>query len=146
MTVEVTQPKIHFVVKINDQLAEDVVKISTKEAINPIRIDASETRFASGYTTTTTVWDFGNGNNDTNEGNPQFEVQQYTPGNHTIRLKLTRNDGEEFSYTTVLKIGDPLAAISTSTSTPNKGEKVIFQAKKTSNESDVKYLWEVTKQ
>ncbi len=146
MTVEVTQPKIHFVVKINDQLAEDVVKISTKEAINPIRIDASETRFASGYTTTSTVWDFGNGNNDTNVGDPQFEVQQYTPGNHTIRLKLIRNDGEEFSYTTVLKIGDPLAAISTSTTTPNKGEKVIFQAKKTSNESDVKYLWEVTKQ
>jgi hypothetical protein len=33
-----------------------------------------------------------------------------------------------------------------SSKNPNKGEKVIFQAKKTSNEPDVQYVWEVKKQ
>jgi hypothetical protein len=67
VVVEVGQPKVQFVLRINDQIADKVVKISTKEALKPIRIDASETRFASGYTTKTTEWDFGNGNSDTNE-------------------------------------------------------------------------------
>lgn len=65
--VEVGQPKVQFVLKINDQLVDKIIKISTKEALKPIRIDASETRFSSGYTTKTTEWDFGNGNSDTNE-------------------------------------------------------------------------------
>jgi hypothetical protein len=65
--VEVGQPKVNFALRINDQLADKVVKISTKEALKPLRIDASETRFASGYTTKSTEWDFGNGNTDKNE-------------------------------------------------------------------------------
>lgn len=146
VVVEVGQPRINFVVKVNDQRVDGVVKISTKEALKPLRIDASETRFASGYTTKNTEWDFGNGNTDTNEGDPQFEAQQYTPGDHTIKLILTRNDGEEFPYTILLKIGDPLASISTTNQIPHKGEKVVFQAKKTSKEDDVSYLWEVKKQ
>lgn len=67
VVVEVGQPKVQFAVRINDQLADKVVKISTKEAKKPIRIDASETRFASGYTTKSTEWDFGNGKSDTND-------------------------------------------------------------------------------
>lgn len=67
VVVEVKQAEVHFAVKINDQLADGVMKLSTKEALKPIRIDASETRFASGYTTKTTDWDFGNGNTRTNE-------------------------------------------------------------------------------
>ncbi len=141
-----TQPEINFSLKINDQIVDKIVKISTKEALKPLRIDASETRFASGYTIKSTEWDFGNGNTDTNEGDPQFESQMYTPGDHTIRLKLMRNDGEEYSYSVMLKIGDPLASISTSHQTPYKGEKVVFQAKKTSNEADVQYVWEIKKQ
>ncbi|MEI6711665.1 MAG: hypothetical protein WCK88_05820 [bacterium] len=43
------------------------MKISTKDALKPIRIDASETRFASGYTSKSTEWDFGNGNTHTND-------------------------------------------------------------------------------
>lgn len=102
--VEVGQPKVQFVIRVNDQVAGKIVKISTKEALKPIRIDASETRFASGYTTKSTEWDFGNGNTDMNDGDPQFESQMYTPGDHTVRLKLVRNDGEEFSSNFVLKI------------------------------------------
>ncbi len=102
-------------VKINDQLVNRTFKISTKEALKPIRIDASETRFASGYTTKNTEWDFDNGNTDSNEGDPQFETQMYEPGDYVIQLKLTRNDDEEFTYPIFLKIGDPLASISTTT-------------------------------
>jgi len=133
------------VIRINDQLADRIVKLPTKEALSNISIDASETVFASGYTTKTTEWDFGNGVTDTNEGNPQFEYQKYDPGEYTIKLTLVRNDGEQFSQNIVLRIGDPLAAISTNNKAPSKGEKVVFQAQKVSKEADVQYLWEVKK-
>lgn len=120
VTIEVGQPQIHFMIKINDQLTDKEVKIPTKEALKSIRIDASETVFASGYTTKTTEWDFGNGVTDTNEGPPQFESQKYAPGTYTIKLVLTRNDNEQFSKNIVLKIGDPLAAISINNKAPNK--------------------------
>lgn len=132
-------------IQVNDQIADRIVKIPTKEALQSIRIDASETVFASGYTIKSTEWDFGNGVTETNEGSPQLKSQKYEPGEHTIKLTLTRNDGEIFSHSFVLKIGDPLATISTNNKTPSKGEKVVFQAQKVSKETDVQYLWEIKK-
>ena len=145
VTIEVGQPQIHFMVKINDQLADKEIKIPTKEALQSIRIDASETVFASGYTIQKTEWDFGNGVTDSNEGPPQFESQKYSTGTYAIKLVLTRNDNVQFPKNIVLKIGDPLAAISVNNKTPNKWEKVVFQAQKVSKETDVTYLWEVRK-
>lgn len=146
IVIEVGQPKIRFVIKMNDQLADQIVKIPTKEALKNISIDASETVFSSWYTVKKTEWDFGNGVTDTNEGGPQFESQKYEPGEHMIKLTLTRNDNEIFSKNIVLKIGDPLAAISINNKTPSKWERVIFQAQKVSKETDVQYLWEVKKE
>lgn len=120
VTIEVGQPQIHFMVKINDQLADKEIKIPTKEALQSIRIDASETVFASGYTIQKTEWDFGNGVTDSNEGPPQFESQKYSTGTYAIKLVLTRNDNVQFPKNIVLKIGDPLAAISVNNKTPNK--------------------------
>jgi hypothetical protein len=47
IVIEVGQPKIRFVIKMNDQLADQIVKIPTKEALKNISIDASETVFSS---------------------------------------------------------------------------------------------------
>lgn len=61
-----------------------------------------------------------------------------------MKLTLTRNDGEAFSKTIVLKIGDPIASIGINNRKPNKGETVIFEAKK-ANQEGVQYSWEIRK-
>ncbi len=59
-------------------------------------------------------------------------------------MTLTRNDGETFSKTITLKIGDPIASIGINNTKPNKGETVVFEAKKATQEG-VQYSWEIRK-
>ncbi len=61
-----------------------------------------------------------------------------------MKLTLTRNDGEVFSKAITLKIGDPIASIGVNNKKPNKGETVIFEAKKATQEG-VQYSWEIRK-
>lgn len=62
VTVEVGQAKLKLLVFFNDQLATDNVKIPTSESTRKILIDASQTKFSSGYSIVSTEWNFGNGN------------------------------------------------------------------------------------
>ncbi len=62
VTVEVGQAKLKLVVFFNDQLATDNVKIPTRESTQKILIDATQTKFSSGYSILKTEWNFGNGN------------------------------------------------------------------------------------
>ena len=57
---------------------------------------------------------------------------------------MTRNDGEAFSRIIPLKVGDPIASISVSNTTPNRGETVVFQAKKPTQDG-VQYTWDIQK-
>jgi len=57
-TVDVGQAKLKLIVYFNDQLATNTVKIPSREAIQKILIDATQTKFASGYTISKTEWDF----------------------------------------------------------------------------------------
>ena len=59
-----------------------------------------------------------------------------------MKITLTRNDGEVFTRNILLKIGDPIASISVNNQMPNKGDTVVFQAKKVS-EVGVSYSWEI---
>lgn len=61
VTVEVGQAKLKLLVYFNDQLATDIVKIPTRESTQKIFIDATQTKFASGYNILQTEWNFGNG-------------------------------------------------------------------------------------
>ncbi len=144
VTIEVGQPKVKFVVYFNDQLATDNVKLSSRESEQKVIIDASHTKFSSGYTIKKTEWDFGNGKTDTNDGRPLIRSQDYKEGEYIVKLKLTRNDDEVFTKNIVLKVGDPIASIFASKLQPDKGEKVTFQAKKVSQDG-VSYAWEIRK-
>lgn len=44
-----------------------MVKIPTRESTQKILIDATQTKFSSGYTILSTEWNFGNGNTITRE-------------------------------------------------------------------------------
>jgi len=132
--VEVGQPKLKYIILFNDQLAADSVKIPTKESVQKILIDATQTKFAYGYSIAKTEWDFGNGKAATHEGGPVIEAQDFKEGEYNIKLTLTRNDDEKFSKIIALKVGDPIASISVSNTKPNKGETVIFEAKKATQE------------
>ena len=74
-----------------------------------------------------------------------MEFQKYRQGEHNIKLKLTRNDGEVFEKSIIMRIGDPIASIATNNTKPNKGEKVTFQAKKI-NQEGVTFSWEIRKE
>jgi PKD repeat protein len=143
-TVEVGQAKLKLLVYFNDQLAADGVKIPTRESVQKVLIDATQTKFASGYTITKTEWDFGNGKTIIREGTPIVEAQNYKEGEYNVKITLTRNDGEVFTRTVLLKVGDPIASISVNNAAPNKGDNVIFQAKKVTQEG-VTYSWEIRK-
>jgi len=143
-TVDVGQAKLKLIVYFNDQLATNTVKIPSREAIQKILIDATQTKFASGYTISKTEWDFWNGANVTREGPPIVESQEYDEGEYSIKLTLTRNDGEVFTRNILLKLWDPIASISVNNKTPNKGDTVIFQAKKVTQEG-VSYAWDIRK-
>lgn len=142
--VEVGQAKLKFIIYFNDQLATDRAKISTIEATQKVIIDATQTKFASGYTVTKTEWDFGNGKTMTREGMPLVETQEYKEGEYVIKVKFTRNDGEVFTRSVTLKVGDPIAGITVSNKQPNKGDTVVFQVKKVFQEG-VTYFWEIKK-
>ena len=142
VTVEVGQAKLKLVVFFNDQLATDNVKIPTRESTQKILIDATQTKFSSGYSILKTEWNFGNGNTIIREWPPIVEAQDYKEGEFTVKVTLTRNDGETFTRSILMKIGDPIAAISVNTLSPNKGDNVVFQAKKVSEEG-VNYSWEI---
>ena len=144
VTIEVGQPKVKFVVFFNDQLATDNVKLSSRESEQKVIIDASHTKFSSGYTIKKTEWDFGNGKTDTVDGAPLIKTQDYKEGEYIVKLKLTRNDDEVFTKNIILKVGDPIASIFASKLQPDKGEKVTFQAKKVSQDG-VSYAWEIRK-
>lgn len=62
VTIEVGQAKLKLLVYFNDQLATDTIKIPTRESTQKIFIDATQTKFASGYNILQTEWNFGNGN------------------------------------------------------------------------------------
>ncbi len=49
-----------------------------------------------------------------------------------------------FSKVITLKIGDPIASIAVNNNKPNKGETVVFEAKKATQEG-VQYSWEIRK-
>jgi REJ domain len=140
----VGQPKVKFIVYFNGQLAEENVKIPSKESEQKISIDATHTKFSSGYTIKKTEWDFANGKTDMNDGAPLMESQEYKEGEYIVKLKLTRNDDEVFTQNIILKVGDPIASIFASKLQPDKGEKVTFQAKKVSQDG-VSYAWEIRK-
>lgn len=142
--VEIGQPKLKYIVYFNEQLATDSIKIPTKEATQKVLIDATQTKFAYGYTISKTEWDFGNGKGATRDGAPVIEAQDYNEGEYIVKLSLTRNDGEVFTKNINLKIGDPIASIAVSNKRPNKGQVVIFEAKKASQEG-VFYTWEIRK-
>lgn len=142
--IEVGQPKLKYIVYFNEQLATDSIKIPTKESLQKVLIDATQTKFAYGYSMLKTEWDFGNGKGATREGAPVIEAQDYKEGEYTIKLTLTRNDGEKFTKSIALKVGDPIASISVSNYKPNKGEVVVFEAKKATQEGVI-YSWEVRK-
>jgi PKD repeat protein len=144
VSVEIGQPKLKLIVYFNDQLATDNVKIPTRESSQKILIDATQTKFASGYTITKTEWDFGNGRTIIREWAPIVEAQDYKEGEYTVKVTLTRNDGEVFTRSILLKIGDPIASISVNNKNPNKGETIVFQAKKVTQEG-VNYSWEIRK-
>jgi Type IV secretion system pilin len=144
VTVEVGQSKLKLLVYFNDQLATESVKIPTRESVQKVLIDPTQTKFASGYTITKTEWDFGNGKTTVREGPPIVEAQNYKEGEYTVKITLTRNDGEIFTRNILLKVWDPIASISVNNRTPNKGDTVIFQAKKVTQEG-VTYLWEIRK-
>jgi hypothetical protein len=99
-----------------------------------VLIDATQTKFAYGYSIAKTEWDFGNGKGATHDGPPVIETQDYSEGDYNIKLTLTRNDGEKFTKVITLKVGDPIASISVSNTKPNKGETVVFEAKKATQE------------
>ncbi len=143
-TVEVGQAKLKLLVYFNDQLATDSVKIPTRESVQKVLIDATQTKFASGYTITKTEWDFGNGKTIIRESAPIVEAQNYKEGDYNVKITLTRNDGEVFTRSILLKVGDPIASISVNNKAPNKGDNVIFQAKKVTQEG-VTYSWEIRK-
>lgn len=144
LIVEIWQPKLKYVIYFNEQLANDSIKIPTKESMQKVLIDATQTKFAYGYTITKTEWDFGNGKWITREGPPIIEAQNYNEGEYTIKMTLTRNDGEVFSKNIILKIGDPIASIAVNNKRPNKWQIVIFEAKKATQEG-VLYIWEIRK-
>lgn len=142
--LEIGQPKLKYLVYFNEQLAAESIKIPTKESSQKVLIDATQTKFAYGYSITKTEWDFGNGKGATREGVPVIEAQDYKEGEYNVKLTLTRNDGEIFTKIIALKIGDPIASIAVSNKKPNKGEVVVFEAKKSIQEG-VLYSWEVRK-
>lgn len=144
VTVEVGQAKLKLLVYFNDQLATESVKIPSRESTQKVLIDATQSKFASGYTITKTEWDFGNGKTIIREGPPIVEAQNYKEGEYTVKITLTRNDNEKFTRSIRLKIGDPIASISVNNTAPNRGDNVIFQAKKVTQEG-VTYSWEIRK-
>ncbi len=145
ITIEVGQPKVHFLIYFNDQLAtNNTVKIPSLEANQKILVDATQTKFSSGYTIAKTEWDFGNGEKIVHDTPPVVEAQEFSEGEYSVKITLTRNDGETFSKSITLKVGDPIASINVSNKKPNKWDTVIFQAKKASQEG-VSYSWEIKK-
>lgn len=65
--LEIGQPKLKYLVYFNEQLAAESIKIPTKESSQKVLIDATQTKFAYGYSITKTEWDFGNGKGATRE-------------------------------------------------------------------------------
>ncbi len=59
--LEVGQPKLKWIIFFNEQLASDSMKVPTRDALQKVLIDATQTKFSNGYTIAKTEWDFGNG-------------------------------------------------------------------------------------
>ena len=135
-----------LIIKVNsDTLRDkDELKFTPQESGYGLVFDATSSTPTGGAKFTKTEWDFGNGVERTNTGEPEIERVKYTKEwEYTVTLKLRTNEGKTVERKFTINVHDPIATIHASQEQWYLGDKFTFSAKPTGSDDNLSYDWEI---
>ena len=146
VNVTVKEKVASMIIKVNSDRLRDKneLKFTPEEASYGLIFDATSSTPTGGAKFTRTEWDFGNGVERSNKGEPEIERIKYTKEwEYTVTLKLRTNEWKTVEREFVINVHDPIATIHTSKDQWYLGEKFTFSAKPTWSDENLSYDWEI---
>jgi len=135
-----------LIIKVNsDTLRDkDELKFTPEEAWYGLVFDATSSTPTGGAKFTKTEWDFGNGVERTNTGEPEIERIKYSKEwEYTVALKLRTNEWKTVERKFTINVHDPIATVNASQEQWYLGDKFTFSAKPTGSDDNLSYDWEI---
>ena len=144
--ITVKEKVASLIIKVNsDNLRDsDELKFTPDEASYGLIFDATSSTATDGAKFTRTEWDFWNGVERTNDGDPEIERIKFTKeGEYTVSLKLRTNEGKSVERKFTVNVHDPIATVHASQEQWYLGDKFTFSAKPTGSDENLSFDWEI---